>query len=209
MDGWPSSDRRVGEPKFKGDFFQWQELCSTSSKYIIASTAYLRYIYWKYNIQYYITYGHNGANIIQNIMYMQYGGSEWLRGILQFMQCPSRKRFMDGWPSSDRRVGEPKFKGDFFQLCTKRKLADQDHSYKYSSSASRFEESSRTTIKKDLDKIELTLDFVNDTDVLMKEMCNLGWNFNGMRMNSRNYVEEEDDRFNSFIIFFFICIVSS
>jgi hypothetical protein len=94
-------------------------------------------------------------------------------------------------------------------LCTKRKLADEDHSYKYSSSASRFEESSRTTIKKDLDKIELTLDFVNDTDVLMKEMCNLGWNFNGMRMNSRNYVEEEDDRFNSFIIFFFICIVSS
>ena len=40
-------------------------------------------------------------------------------------------------------------------------------------------------------------------------MCNLGWNFNGMRMNSRNYVEEEEDRFNSFIIFFFICIVSS
>ena len=92
--------------------------------------------------------------------------------------------------------GEPKFKGDFFQLCMKRKLSDQDHSYKYSSSASRFEKSSRTTIKslKDLDKIELTVDFVNDTDVLMKEMCNLGWNFNGMRMNSRNYVEEEDDR---------------
>ena len=100
---------------------------------------------------------------------------------------------------------------NFFQLCMKRKLADQDHSYKYSSSASRFEESSRTTINslKDLEKIELTEDFVNDTDVLMKEMCNLGWNFNGMRMNSRNYVEEEDDRFNSFIIFFFICIVSS
>lgn len=33
----------------------------------------------------------------------------------------------------------------------------------------------------------------NDTDALMKEMCNLVWNFNGMRINSSNNVEEDDD----------------
>ena len=44
--------------------------------------------------------------------------------------------------------------------------------------------SSWTFIKtpEDLEKIELTEDFFNDTDVLMKEMCNLGWNFNDMHM---------------------------
>ena len=33
----------------------------------------------------------------------------------------------------------------------------------------------------------------NDTDALMKEMCNLAWNFNDMCTNSSNNVKEEDD----------------
>jgi predicted transcriptional regulator len=63
-------------------------------------------------------------------------------------------------------------KEQFFLLCMKRKLADPDHSYKYSSSSSTFEEINRTAIKslEDLEKIELTEDFINDTDTLMKEM---------------------------------------
>ena len=86
-------------------------------------------------------------------------------------------------------------KENFFQLCMKRKLADQDHTYKYSSSSSRFDESSRTTIKtlEDLEKIELSEDFVNDTDVLMKEMCNLGWNFNGMRMELQMHASNDSN----------------
>ena len=73
-------------------------------------------------------------------------------------------------------------KQQLFQLCQER-IVDTNSSYKYNAATMQMEELNHSSWKnlEDLNKIVLTDDFLTDTDMMLRQMCNLGYNFNSKK----------------------------
>ena len=84
-------------------------------------------------------------------------------------------------------------KQQLFELCQQR-LVDTNSSYRYNSKTSKMEEVKIHPMKglEDLNKIELTDEFLTDSDILLRKMCNLGYDFD-TKKSSRAYDDSNCD----------------
>ena len=79
------------------------------------------------------------------------------------------------------------------QLFELQRLVDTASSYKYNSKTSKMEEVKIHPMKglEDLNEIELTDEFLTDTDMMLRKMCNLGYDFD-TKKSSRAYDDSTD-----------------
>lgn len=84
-------------------------------------------------------------------------------------------------------------KQQLFELCQQR-LVDSNSSYRYNAKTSKMEEVNLNPLKslEDLNEIELTDEFLTDTDMMLRKMCNLGYDFN-RKKSSRIYDDPNCD----------------
>jgi hypothetical protein len=84
-------------------------------------------------------------------------------------------------------------KQQLFELCQQR-LVDTNSSYRYNSKTSNMEEVKIHPMKnlEDLNEMELTDEFLTDTDMMLRKMCNLGYDFN-TKKSSRAYDDSNCD----------------
>ena len=87
-----------------------------------------------------------------------------------------KNRSTAGRQSLDVDIGSNCTTQEFFELCQER-IVDTNSSYRYNAKNSRMEEIKHHSFKslQDLNSVKLSEEFISETDRMLHQMCNLGF----------------------------------